>query len=160
MLLCAELDPFYMADGAQWCSLSEYSYIFTQQKYRIFRVRLFATLWTIAHQAPLSMGFSKQEYWSGLPLPTAGDLPDPGIETKSLVPPALADRFFTTVRMLVSQLCLTLCNPMVCSPPESSVHGMFQARILEWVAMPTFTGSSQPRGQTQVFHIAGRFFTI
>ena len=44
------------------------------------RVRLFATSWTVAHQAPPSMGFSRQEYWSGLPLPSPGDLPDPGIE--------------------------------------------------------------------------------
>ena len=43
------------------------------------RVRLVATLWTIAHQAPPSMGFSRQEHWSGLPLPSPGDLPDPGI---------------------------------------------------------------------------------
>ena len=47
------------------------------------RVRLFATLWTVAHQAPLSMGFSRQEYWSGLPFPSPGDLPDPGIEPGS-----------------------------------------------------------------------------
>ena len=47
------------------------------------RVRLFATLWTIAHQAPLSMGFSRKEYWSGLPFPSPGDLPNPGIETRS-----------------------------------------------------------------------------
>ena len=47
------------------------------------RVRLFATPWTVAHQAPLSMGFSKQEYWSGLPFPSPGDLPDPGIEPMS-----------------------------------------------------------------------------
>ena len=47
------------------------------------RVRLFETLWTIAHQAPLSMGFSRQEYWSGLPCPPPGDLPDPGIEPMS-----------------------------------------------------------------------------
>ena len=40
----------------------------------------FATLWTVAHQAPLSMGFSRQEYWSGLPFPSPGDLPDPGIK--------------------------------------------------------------------------------
>ena len=46
------------------------------------RVRLFATLWTVAHQAPLSMGFSRQEYWSGLPFPSPGDLPDPGIEPR------------------------------------------------------------------------------
>ena len=46
-------------------------------------VRLFATLWTVAHEAPPSMGFSRQEYWSGLPFPSAGDLPDPGIEPVS-----------------------------------------------------------------------------
>ena len=47
-------------------------------------VRLFATLWTVAHEAPLSMGFSRQEYWSGLPSPRPGDLPDPGIENPDL----------------------------------------------------------------------------
>ena len=59
-------------------------------------VRLFAIPWTVAHQAPLSMGFSRQEYWSGLPFPPPGDLPDPGIELASLLSPALAGRFFTT----------------------------------------------------------------
>ena len=59
------------------------------------RVRLCATLWTVAHQAPLSMGFSRQEYWSGLPCPPPGDLPDPGIEPASLTSSALAGRFFT-----------------------------------------------------------------
>ena len=47
------------------------------------RARLFATLWTVAYQAPLSMGFSRQEYSSGLPFPSPGDLPDPGIEPRS-----------------------------------------------------------------------------
>ena len=47
------------------------------------RVRLFVTPWTIAHQTPLSMGFSRQEYWSGLPFPSPGDLPNPGIEPGS-----------------------------------------------------------------------------
>ena len=56
-------------------------------------VQLFVTPWTITHQAPLSMGFSRQEYWSGLPFPTPGDLPNPGIE---LAFPALAGGFFTT----------------------------------------------------------------
>ena len=60
------------------------------------RVRLCATPWTAAHQAPLSMGFSRQEYWSGLPCPPLGDLPDPGIKPTSLVSPALAGGFFTT----------------------------------------------------------------
>ena len=59
-------------------------------------VRLFVTPWTVAHQAPLSMGFSRQEYWSGLPFPPPGDLPDSGIEPTSPVSPALAGRFFTT----------------------------------------------------------------
>jgi len=54
---------------------------------------------------------------------------------------------------------MTLCDPMDCSPPGSSVHGLLQARILEWVAIPFSTGSSQPRDQTQVSCIAGRFFT-
>ena len=53
----------------------------------------FATPWTVAHQAPLSMGFSKQEYWSGLPFPSPGDLPHPGTESESLTS---AGRFFTT----------------------------------------------------------------
>jgi len=54
------------------------------------------TLWTRACQAPLSMGFSRQEYWSGLPCPPPGDLPNPGLEPTSLKSPALAGRFFTT----------------------------------------------------------------
>ena len=53
-------------------------------------VQLFAMLWTVACQAPLSMGFPRQEYWSGLPCPPLGDLPDPGIKPMSLVSPALA----------------------------------------------------------------------
>ena len=51
-------------------------------------VRLFVTPWTVACQAPLSMGFSRQEYWSGLPCPPPGDLPDPGIEPTTLMYPA------------------------------------------------------------------------
>ena len=52
--------------------------------------------WTVAHQGPLSMGFSGHEYWSGLPCSPPGDLPDPGIEPVSLMSPSLADGFFTT----------------------------------------------------------------
>ena len=63
---------------------------------RFSHVQLFATLWTKAHQAPLPMGFSRQEYWSGLPFSSSGDLPDPGIDLTSLMSPALAGRFFTT----------------------------------------------------------------
>ena len=60
-------------------------------------VQLFATPWTVACQAPLSKGFSRQENWSGLSFPSPGDLPGPGIKPESLASPALAGRFFTTV---------------------------------------------------------------
>ena len=63
---------------------------------RLSHVQLFATVWTVACQAPLSMGFPRQEYWSGLRCPSPGDLPDPGIEPTSLKSPALAGGFFTT----------------------------------------------------------------
>ena len=59
-------------------------------------VQHFATLWTVAHQVPLSVGFSRQPRWSGLPCPSPGHLTDPGIKLASLVSTAWADRFFTT----------------------------------------------------------------
>ena len=59
-------------------------------------VQLSAAAWTVAYQASLSVEFSKQEYWSGVPFPTPGDLPDPGIKPTSFASPALAGRFFTT----------------------------------------------------------------
>ena len=61
--------------------------------------------------------------------------------------------------VLVAQSCPTLCDPMDCSPPGSSVHEIFQARILEWVAISFSRGSSQPRDWTWVSCTAGRFFT-
>ena len=61
----------------------------------LYRVRLFATPWTVARQVPLPMEFSRQEYWSGLSFPPPGDLPDQGIEPASLTSPALAGGFFT-----------------------------------------------------------------
>ena len=65
-----------------------------------------------------------------------------------------------SVCVLVAQLCPTLCNPMDCSLPDSSVHGILQAIIPEWVAISYSRGSSPPRDQTWVSYIAGRFFTI
>ena len=65
-----------------------------------------------------------------------------------------------SVKMLVAQSWPPLCDLMNCSPPGSSVHGILQARILEWVAIPFFKGSFQPRNQTPVSCIAGRFFII
>ena len=64
------------------------------------------------------------------------------------------------VEVLVAQSCPTLCNPMDCSPAGSSVHGLLQARILEWVAIPISRRTSQPRDRTQVSCIAGGFFTL
>ena len=109
------------------------------------RVRLFATPWTVALQALLSMGFSRQEYWSGLLFPSPGDLPNPGIKP---APPTLEGEVLTTElpEVEVAQLCPTLCDPMNCSLPDSSVHGILRARILEWVAIPFSKGSFQPRG--------------
>ena len=60
----------------------------------------------------------------------------------------------------VAQSCSTLCDPMDCSLSDSSVHGIFQARVLEWIAISFSRGSSRPRNQTRVSHIAGRRFTI
>ena len=59
-------------------------------------IQLFTTPWTVACQAPQFMGFSRQEYWSGLPCPPPGDLPDPGIKSTSLGSPALTGEFLTT----------------------------------------------------------------
>ena len=111
-------------------------------------VQLFATPWTVAHQAPLPMGFSRHEYWNGRSFPSPGDLPNPEIKPVSLGSPALAGGFFTTsttweaptvirkgVSMLVTQSCLTFCDPMNCSLPGSSVHEILQARMLEWVVI-------------------------
>ena len=121
-------------------------------------VRLFATSWTVAYQAPLSMEFSRQEYWSGLPFPSPGVLPDPGIKPGS---PTLQTLYHLShlgspkeCEVEVAQLCLTLCDPT-----DYTVHGILQARILEWVTFPFSRGSSQPRDRTQVSCIAGGFFT-
>ena len=67
-----------------------------KKKKSLSHVRLFTTLWTVVCQAPLSMGFSRQEYWSGLPCPLPGDLPDWGTETLTHVSPVLAGGSFTT----------------------------------------------------------------
>ena len=80
---------------------------------RFSRVRLCATPQTAAHQAPPSLGFSRQQHWSGLPFPS------PMHDSESEV----------------AQSCPTLSDPMDCSLPGSSVHGIFQARVLEWGAI-------------------------
>ena len=86
---------------------------------------------------PLSMWFSKQEYWGELPYPPPGDLPDPRIKPGSLRSPALAGGFFTAAAAAAKPLqsCPTLCDPIDASPPGSPVPGILQARTLEWVAI-------------------------
>ena len=78
-----------------WCVLSYFSHVW-----------LFMTLWTRAYQAPLSMGFSWQEYWSRLPFPPPENLPQPGMELESLASPALAGGFFTTEPPILKTLIL------------------------------------------------------
>ena len=96
-------------------------------------------------------GSSVRGYWSGLPFPSPGKLLGPGIKP----------RFPTyKVKSEVTQLCLTLCNPLDCNLPGSPAHGIIQAWILEWVAILFSRGSSWPRDWTQVSCIAGRLFTI
>ena len=73
---------------------------------------------------------------------------------------SLMGRTVFTEESEVAQSWPTLCDPMDCSLPGASVHGIFQARILEWVAISFSRGSSQPRDQTQVSHIVGRLFNI
>ena len=118
-----------------------------------------ATPWTIACQAPLSMGFPRQEFYSGLLFPSPWDFPDPGIkptspalQTDSLPlsqgSPLRSCAVLCCAKSL--QLCLTLCDPMDCSLPSSSVYGILQARILEWVAIASSSGSSQPREKTRI----------
>ena len=106
-------------------------------------VRLFATPWTVAWKAHLSMKRSRQGYWSGLPFPSPGDLPDPGMEVASpefpaffaTEPPGKPRGKRTICIVFVAQWCPTLCDPMDCSPQVSSLHGILQARMLEWVAI-------------------------
>ena len=70
--------------------------------------RLFVTLRTVFHQTPLLMRFSRQEYWSGLPCPTSGGLPDPGIEPASLMSPSVADGNFTTRANWEAHICICM----------------------------------------------------
>ena len=125
------------------CMLSHFSHF-----------RFCATPWTAAHQAPLSTGFSRQEYWSGLPFPSPmhacmhakllqlcptlcdpmGSSP-PGSSVHRILYARIPEWVAISSPSEVAQSCLTLCDLMYCSLPDSSVHGIFQARILEWGAI-------------------------
>ena len=95
------------------------------------------------------MGLSRQEYWSGLPFPSPGDLSDPGIEPTSfqlyIYTCYIHTHIHTHMWSVYAQLCLTDCHPMGCSPLGSSVHGTSQARILEWVDI-SFSGALRDTG--------------
>ena len=142
-----------------WAEFFGYSSMLVCMPSCFNHIRLFATPWTVAHQAPLSVGFSRQEYWSGLPCPPPGDLPDPGIKSTSLMYLAPAGRFFTT-SITKGAVCAKLlscgqpCDPMDYRLPGSPVHGIFQARILECVAISFSRGSSRPRDWTHVPYIS------
>ena len=90
--LLASLGTGRMCNSIQHTSSCQLQFSSVQS---LSHIRLFTTPWIVAHQAPLSVGFSRQEYWSKLPCPPPGDLPDPGIEPTSLMSFALAGRFFT-----------------------------------------------------------------
>ena len=90
----------------------------------------FATLWTVAHQAPLSMEVSRQEYWSGLPFPSPRDLPNPGIEPKS---PELAGRFFPAELPEMQVRSLGPEDPL---EEEMATHSSLLAWKLPWTEEP------------------------
>ena len=155
---------------------------------RFSHVRLCATAEMAAHQAPASLGFSRQEQWSGLPFPSPmhdsekwkwsrsvlSDSSQPhGLQPIRLLCPwdfpgkstgvgchCLLQEKTAIVNSEVSQSCLTLCNPMDCSLLGFSVHGIFQAIVLEWIAISFSRGPSQPRDWTRVSRIVDRRFTI
>ena len=92
---------FVVLQGRQALSfITDPMEIYQASAQSLSHVQLFATPWTSACQAPLSMGFSRQEYWNGLPFPPPGDLSDPGIKPTSPVFPAVAGGFFTTCHLV------------------------------------------------------------
>ena len=134
-------------------------------------VRFFVTLWTVAHQSPLSMRFSKQEHWSGLPCPPPGDLPNPGIESRSAalqadsLPAEPAAKPKNTgvgsPSLLQENLPTQELNRdlLHCRWILYQLSHQGSPRILEWVAHPFSSGSSCSRNRTGVSCMAGGFFT-
>ena len=124
-------------------------------------VQLFATLWREVHQAPLSMGFSRQEYWNVLPCSPLGDLPNPGIKTGSLKSPALAGMFFTTratweapsitLLVLFSSQNLSFCIILFIPILEKAMapHSSTLAWKIPWMEEP---GGLQSMGSLRVGH--------
>ena len=118
------------------------------------------------HFSNASVEFSRQEYWSGSCFLLQGIFPTQGSNAGLLhcrqILYQQSQLYQQREAFLMLQSCLTLCGPMDCSPPGSSVHGILQLRILEWVAMPSSRESSPPRDRTHVSCsscISGRFCT-
>ena len=118
-------------------------------------VQPFAMPWTVAHQAPLSLGFSRQEYWSGLPFPSPGVLPDPGIEPASPSSPALAGRFFITSATLLLGEAHRLKPPTLARHHSNHLHELFYDRVL--VRNTELISHHQPKefrkGQKETPHV-------
>ena len=101
------------------------------------------TLWAIAHQAPLSIGFPRQEYWSGLPFPPLGDLSNPRIKPMSLALSCIGRQILyqeatweTLVKLKVTQICLILCDPLGLYSPWNSPGqntGVGSLPLLQWI---------------------------
>ena len=130
------------------------------------RIQLFVTPWTIARQTPLSMGFSRQEYWSGLPFPPTGDLPHPGMEPAAPLPLALQVNSLLLSHQGIPLTCLHVCTffpPFVCMTysltlPKNSI-GIYilhscclffgeavvaQSECLFWVTPNSLAGTPNP----------------
>ena len=131
------------------------------------RVQLFVTPWTVTLQAPLSMGFSRQQYWSGLPFPTPGGLPDSGTEPTSPVSSALASGLFTTAppRKPLKGVCVCVCDfyfeythtPMYMGFPHGSVIKKLPANAGDTVRS---LGQEDPVEKEMVTHSSILAWTI
>ena len=131
------LNQTYCCTILQYVQISNHYFVcLTLLLSRFSHVQLYVTPIDGSHQALPSLGFSRQEYQSGLPFPS------PMHESE------------------VTQSCLTLSDSMDCSLPGSSVHGIFQAIVLEWIAISFSRGSSRPRDRARVSRIIDRHFTI
>ena len=136
-----------------------------------------ATPWTATYQSSPSMGFSRQKYWSGMPLPWSSLICVLVLGVgyaKCFFPlkthgsfELCSDRWLEqglqcrkTLWSEVAQSCPPLWDCMDCSLPGSSVHGIFQVRVLEWIAISFSRGNCRPRDWTQVSRIVGRCFTV
>ena len=141
-------------------------------------VQLFTTPWTVAHQAPLTMGLSSQEHWSGLPCPPPGDLPNPGMKATSLMSPALAGQFFTTSTTWGEKAMAPHSSTLAWKRPWTEEPGRLQSmgslRVghdwatslslftfthwrRRWQPTPVFLpGESQGRGSLVGCHLWGR----